>query len=93
MLEECLMSFQVRSEAGAWVNSPVAKISPMRADAKNPVVAAAQMTCLVRGDQDVTAILWPNRRRRGKVTTRLVLDCGLSVEVMCATPLRRRDVM
>jgi len=71
--DDSRMSCQVRSESGAWVNSPLAKISPIRVDAKKLVVEAAQMTCLVRGDQLVLAILCPSCSRRGKVTTRRVL--------------------
>ena len=76
MGEDSRTSVHVRSESGACVCSPLARISPILVDAKNPVVDAVHTTCFVKGDQVVLAILWPSCSKRGKVTTRRVLLCG-----------------
>jgi hypothetical protein len=71
--DEHLTSSHNRSEPGEKDFSADARISPIRTVPKNPVVAAAQITCLSRAGQDVAAILLPSVRRRGKVIALLVL--------------------
>jgi hypothetical protein len=70
--DEHLTSCQRRSEAGEKDLSEEAKISPILTVPKNPVVAAAQITCLSRAGQDVAAILLPSVIRRGRVMALLV---------------------
>jgi hypothetical protein len=71
--EEHLTSCHKRSEAGEKVFSAEAKISPILTVPKNPVVAAAQMTCLSKAGQSVAAILLPRVTNRGRVIALLVL--------------------
>jgi hypothetical protein len=71
--DEHLTSSHNRSEPGEKDFSADARISPIRTVPKNPVVAAAQITCLSKAGQDVAAILLPSVRRRGKVIALLVL--------------------
>ena len=74
--EEAFMSFQVRSDKAEWADSDGASISPRRSDPKKAVVAAAHMTCLVSGSQDVFAIFEPSVISKGKVTTLLMFWDG-----------------
>ena len=59
MGEEHLMSCHSKSEEGENDFSAEARISPILTVPKNPVVAAAQITCLSRAGQEVAAILLP----------------------------------
>ncbi len=71
--EEHLTSCQSRSEEGEKDFSAEARISPILTVPKNPVVAAAHITCLSRAGQEVAAILLPKVMRRGRVIALLVL--------------------
>ena len=73
MGEEHLTSCHSKSEEGENDFSAEARISPILTVPKNPVVAAAQITCLSRAGQEVAAILLPRVIRRGNVIALLVL--------------------
>jgi hypothetical protein len=87
--EEHLTSFHRRSEPGEKDFSADARISPILTVPKNPVVAAAQITCLSRAGQDVSAILLPREMRRGKVIALLVLRWVEKLVPMCSAPFNR----
>jgi hypothetical protein len=87
--EEHRTSSHRRSEAGEKDFSAYARISPILTVPKNPVVAAAQMTCLSRAGQDVAAILRPRVIRRGRVMTRLVFGWRMKLLSKCSALLRR----
>jgi hypothetical protein len=87
--EEQRTSCHRRSEAGENDFSADAKISPMRTEPKNPVVAAAQITCLSRAGQLVAAILLPRVSKRGNVIALLVLGWEMKLSLECSAPLRR----
>jgi hypothetical protein len=87
--DEHLTSFQSRSEAGENDFSSEDKISPILMVPKNPVVAAAQITCLSRAGHEVAAILLPNVIRRGRVTTLLVFGWSRKFVLECSIPLMR----
>ena len=82
----------MRSDAGAKAVSEEARISPIRSDPKKAVVAAAQITCFVSGDQDVSATRSLNSRSSGKVNTLLVEVEGLEARSIWLTPLMRSEV-
>ena len=82
-------SFQRRSEAGEKDFSSAERISPILTVPKNPVVAAAHMTCLSRAGHEVAAILLPRVTRRGRVTTLLVFGWSMKLVLECSMPLRR----
>jgi hypothetical protein len=90
--EEALTSAHVRSEAGEWADSDEARISPILRVPKKAHVDAAQKTCFVRGSQSVAAILEPRFVRSGKVTTLLVFEDGIAME-MCSAPFKSWDIM
>ncbi len=87
--EEHLTSSHNRSEPGEKDFSAEARISPILTVPKNPVVAAAQMTCLSNAGHEVAAILLPRVMRRGRVITLLVFGCWMKLLSKCSAPLRR----
>jgi hypothetical protein len=87
--DEHLMSCHSKSEAGEKDFSADAKISPILTVPKNPVVAAAQITCLSRAGHDVAAILLPRVMRRGRVMALLVFGWFMKFVPMCSAPFRR----
>ncbi len=88
MGEEHLTSCQSRSE-GEKDFSAEARISPILTVPKNPVVAAAQITCLSRAGQEVAAILLPKVMRRGRVIALLVFGWWMKLVPMCSAPFSR----
>jgi len=87
--EEHLTSCHRRSEAGEKDFSAEARISPILTVPKNPVVAAAQITCLSKAGQEVAAILLPKVMRRGRVMALLVFGWEMEFVPICSAPLRR----
>jgi len=86
--EEHRTSFHRRSEAGEKVFSAEASISPILTEPKNPVVAAAHITCLSRAGHVVAAIRLPRVRSKGSVMALLVLGWVLKLTPECSAPLR-----
>ncbi len=89
MGEEHLTSSHSKSEEGENDFSAEARISPILTVPKNPVVAAAQITCLSRAGQEVAAILLPRVIRRGNVIALLVLGRLMKFVPKCSAPFRR----
>jgi hypothetical protein len=69
-----------------------AKISPSRREPKNEVVAAHQMTCLVRGSHGALAIFDPMVINRGMVTTLRIFVEG-KLKAIFETPFISREIV
>ena len=87
--EEHLTSCHKRSDAGENDFSAEARISPILTVPKNPVVAAAHITCLSRAGQEVAAILLPSVMSSGSVIALLVLGLLMKLVPMCSAPFSK----